>query len=137
MALHEEDINVVIPDKTRTGAAVRCGFAMIRHIGTNTGLAGTRLRQSERLLTKLGRATLMGSNNKVCGYPTCCSYCVNWEVYRMIRQSRATIMRLVMPLAYGNPTRLLLTWTEQQLRYQSPSNRIPPHWNQHRVTFKT
>ncbi|KAL8833378.1 MAG: hypothetical protein Q9176_008006 [Flavoplaca citrina] len=64
MALHQEDINVVIPDVTRTGAAVRCGFAMIRHIGTNTGLAGTKLRQSERLLTKLGRATWMASSSK-------------------------------------------------------------------------
>ncbi|KAL8916475.1 MAG: hypothetical protein Q9172_006285 [Xanthocarpia lactea] len=64
MALHQEDINVVIPDMTRTGSAVSSGFAMIRQISTNTGLAGTKLRQSERLLAKLGRATMMDSSNK-------------------------------------------------------------------------
>ncbi|KAI4263182.1 MAG: hypothetical protein L6R42_001664 [Xanthoria sp. 1 TBL-2021] len=65
MALHRQDINVVVPDMTRTGSALRRGFAMIRHISTNTGLAGTKLRQSERLLGKLGRATMMSSNDKV------------------------------------------------------------------------
>ena len=68
MALHQDDINVVVPDMDRTGSAVRCGFAMIRHISTNTGLAGTKIRQSEHLLAKLGRATMMASSSKVRRY---------------------------------------------------------------------
>ncbi|KAL8838831.1 MAG: hypothetical protein Q9170_001986 [Blastenia crenularia] len=64
MALHREDMNVVVPDITRTGSAVRRGFAMIRRVTTNPGLAGTKLRQSERLLGKLGRATVMASSDK-------------------------------------------------------------------------
>ncbi|KAL8636667.1 MAG: hypothetical protein Q9228_005961 [Teloschistes exilis] len=64
MALHREDIKVVVPDMTGTISAIRSGFAMIRHISTNPGLASTKLRQSERLLEKLGRATMMVSNNE-------------------------------------------------------------------------
>ncbi|KAL9011913.1 MAG: hypothetical protein Q9173_003284 [Seirophora scorigena] len=69
MALHRQDINVVIPDMRRTDSALRRGFAMIRHISTNTGLVGTKLRKSERLLEKLGRATVNTTSDKLIVYP--------------------------------------------------------------------
>ncbi|KAL8735749.1 MAG: hypothetical protein Q9166_000612 [cf. Caloplaca sp. 2 TL-2023] len=64
MALHRQDFNAVVPNVTRTGSVIRRGFAMIRRISTNTGLAGTKLRQSERLLGNLGRATMKSNNEK-------------------------------------------------------------------------
>lgn len=65
MALHRQDTDVVVPDKTRTGSALRRGSAMIRLMSTNTGLASTKLRQSERLLEKLGRATMQSNKDQV------------------------------------------------------------------------
>ncbi|KAL8778230.1 MAG: hypothetical protein Q9213_007509 [Squamulea squamosa] len=63
-ALHRQDVNAVVPDTARIDSALRRGFALIRHISTNPGLAGTRLGQSERLLEKLGRATMKSDIDK-------------------------------------------------------------------------
>ncbi|KAI4167379.1 MAG: hypothetical protein LQ343_007256 [Gyalolechia ehrenbergii] len=57
MALHRQDLDVVVPEVDKTRNIIQRGLAMIRRVSTNAGLAGSKLRQSERLLEKLAWAT--------------------------------------------------------------------------------
>lgn len=129
MALYRPEINVVVPDIARTGSALRRRFAMIRYISTNKGLAGTKLRQSERLLGKLGRATITSSNNELYRNPSYHLDWVNLDVPRTTLQPLPLGIRLMVQSANRNPTRrlprslLLLSSTQQQPQYQHYSTR--------------
>ncbi|KAL8935904.1 MAG: hypothetical protein Q9216_005203 [Gyalolechia sp. 2 TL-2023] len=57
MALHRQDLVAVVPNLDTTHSIIQRGLAMIRRVSTNTGLTSGKLRQSERLLEKLVRAT--------------------------------------------------------------------------------
>ncbi|KAL8702744.1 MAG: hypothetical protein Q9201_004083 [Fulgogasparrea decipioides] len=53
MALHRQDLTVVLPESSKTYDVIQRGFAMIQRTSTNPGLASNKLRQSEQLLEKL------------------------------------------------------------------------------------
>ncbi|KAL8994022.1 MAG: hypothetical protein Q9169_005901 [Polycauliona sp. 2 TL-2023] len=57
-------INFVIPDKARAHNAFRRGSIIVQSLSTNPGLPSGKLRQSQRLLEKLGSATMNSSNGK-------------------------------------------------------------------------
>lgn len=65
MALHCRDLKVVVPDVARARSIIQRGLAMFRRVSTNTGLTSNKLRQSERLLERLVRATTGRGDEKV------------------------------------------------------------------------
>ncbi|KAF7504187.1 hypothetical protein GJ744_002606 [Endocarpon pusillum] len=58
MALHRQDLVAVIPDLLKAWHTIQRGFALIRHMSMKTEGANIKIRQSERFLDRLVRATV-------------------------------------------------------------------------------
>ena len=64
MALHRQDLVAVIPNLLKARDAIQRGFALIRRMSMKTQGANNKIRQSERFLDYLVRATVR-QNEKV------------------------------------------------------------------------
>ncbi len=64
MALHPQDLVAVIPDLLKARDTIQRGFALIRRMSMKTEGANIKIRQSERFLDDLVRATVR-QNKKV------------------------------------------------------------------------